>query len=86
MSSHPDLVPVYRGGGGPIRADMLRSFLAGSDIECAITGLGLNAAYPTSFGSMGEFTILVRQEDAETARALIEDVVRDEAAGIADDA
>jgi len=62
-----------------MRADMLRSFLAGSDIECAVTGLGLNAGYPINFGAIGEFTILVKEEDADTARALIQDVLSGEA-------
>jgi len=69
-----NLVQVFRGYGGAPRFELLRSVLAGNDIECVIHGGELNAAYPVSVGSMSEFVIFVRAEDAEVATELLKEI------------
>ena len=60
---------------GHVQAEMLRSVLRGSGIESAVTGEGetWGVAYPVSVGPMSRVSILVRPQDEERARALIED-------------
>ena len=70
----PELVEVAL-AHGHVQAEMLRSVLRGSGIESAVTGEGESwgAAYPVSVGPMSRVSILVRPEDEERARALIEE-------------
>ncbi|MDQ3987025.1 MAG: DUF2007 domain-containing protein [Actinomycetota bacterium] len=73
MSSHGDLVEVYRGGGGDPRALMLKAALAGSGIESVIRAGWAGAQHPVNVGGMGEFALLVRQQDAARAREVLSD-------------
>jgi Putative prokaryotic signal transducing protein len=68
------LVQVFRGYGGAPRFELLRSVLAGNDIECVIHGGEIGAAYPVSVGSLSEFVIFVREEDAEVATELLKEI------------
>lgn len=74
MSPDEKLVQVYRGYGGAPRFELLRSVLAGNDIDCLIHGGELNAAYPVNVGYLSEFVIFVRQEDAEVATELLKEI------------
>lgn len=74
MSEEQKLVQVYLGYGGPPRFELLRSVLAGSDIECVIHGGEISAVYPVSVGSLSEFVIFVRAEDAEVATELLKEI------------
>ncbi|MFP5298165.1 MAG: putative signal transducing protein [Actinomycetota bacterium] len=75
MNDAPEL--VYSGGGGPPRADLFRSILEGSGIECYVATSGMSGMYPTNVGAMGEFQIYVRPQDAERARDLLEHAEED---------
>ncbi len=65
------LVQIYRGGGGPPQSELLRSLLAGS----VIAGSELGAPYPVNLGALGEFTVYVKELDAEDAAALLRDAL-----------
>jgi hypothetical protein len=69
-----DLVQVFRGYGGALRFELLRSVLAGSDIECVIHGGEISAAYPVNVGDLSEFVIFVREEDVEVATELLKEI------------
>lgn len=69
------LVQIYRGGGGPPQSELLRSLLAGSDIDSVIAGSELGATYPVNLGALGEFTVYVKESDAEDAAALLRDAL-----------
>ena len=70
-----ETVEVYRGSGGPARAELLRSVLEGSGIECFVTGgFGASGAYPVNVGDLGQFGLLVHERDAERARELLADL------------
>ena len=69
-----DLVQVFRGYGGAPRSELLRSVLAGNDIECVIHGGEIGAAYPVNVGSLSEFVIFVRKENAEVATELLKEI------------
>ena len=75
MDAEPVL--VYRGGGGPPRADLVRSLLEGSGIQCYVNNSGISGVYPTTVGAFAEFQIYVRAEDAERAKELLEGVDAD---------
>ena len=74
MGRDEDLVQVYRGYGGAPRFELLRSVLAGNDIDCVIHGGELSAAYPVNVGYLSEFVIFVRAEDAEVATELLKEI------------
>ncbi|MFN2587368.1 MAG: putative signal transducing protein [Actinomycetota bacterium] len=65
-----DFVEIYQGSGGQFRAEMLRSLLSGSGIESLVTGAATQG-YPTNVGVSGQFTIVVRAEDADRAVELL---------------
>ncbi len=77
MTEHAALALLYTGGGGPPRAEVLRSVLEGSGIEAYVRGSAMGGMYPTNVGALGEFEIYVKQEDLERARELILDVEKD---------
>ncbi len=64
------LVEVFRGGGGHLRAEMIKSILSGDGIEAMIVSDEI-AAYPVNVGAMGEFSLLVPAEDADRSRDLL---------------
>ena len=68
------LVQVFKGYGGAPRLELLRSVLAGNDIDCVIQGGEIGAAYPVTVGSLSEFVIFVREEDAEAASELLKEI------------
>ncbi|MGH2746680.1 MAG: putative signal transducing protein [Actinomycetota bacterium] len=70
-----ELVEIYSGGGGLGRAEMLRSILAGSDIEAVIVGGPSTAGYPVAVGGLGQFSLLVRESDAEEAAEVISSAI-----------
>ena len=74
MSHDEKLVQVYRGYGGAPRFELLRSVLAGNDIDCVVQGGELSAAYPVNVGYLSEFVIFVREEDAEVATELLKEI------------
>lgn len=73
-----ELVEIYRGGGGGLRADFFSSVLRGEGISCLISSGGAIAEHPLTVGPMGEFRLLVRAEDQERARPLIDSLVEAE--------
>jgi len=74
MPEDHKLVQVYRGYGGAPRFELLRSVLAGNDIDCVIHGGEISAAYPINVGYLSEFVIFVREEDAEVATELLKEI------------
>ncbi len=54
-------------------AEVIRSLLEGSGIQCLLAGSGANEAYKVNVGAMGEVRILVRPHDSEAALELIEE-------------
>jgi Putative prokaryotic signal transducing protein len=80
MTNHDKLVQIYRGYGGAPRFELLRSVLAGNDIDCVIHGGEISAAYPVNVGYLSEFVIFVREEDAEVATELLKEVEPDDQA------
>lgn len=72
--SEPEYVEIYRVGS--LDAEMVRSVLEGNEIECMLTGSGMGGAYPMNVGTLGSAGVLVRTEDVQRARELIEQVVR----------
>ena len=69
------LVEIYRGGGGPLQAGLIRSVLEGSDIACVVDGFGLGGAYPVTVGGLAEFKVYVKESDAGDAVALLRDTL-----------
>ena len=57
---------------GLAEADVIKSFLESSGIACFYRGLVVPSLYPLATDGMGEIRILVKAEDLETARALLE--------------
>ncbi|MGH2751932.1 MAG: putative signal transducing protein [Actinomycetota bacterium] len=72
--SDEQFVAVYQGGGGPPQFELLRSVLAGSGIDCVIEG-GTVGPYPVNVGGLGEFTVYVKEADAEDAVELLRDTL-----------
>lgn len=66
-----DLVEIYRGTGGPLRAEILRSVLQQAGVEASIQKAGLSSAYPVNVGALGEFSLWVKRTDAERAAATL---------------
>ena len=64
-----ELVAVFT--GSPRDAEMLRAALAGSDIEAVIQSSGIGGAYPVNVGDLAKTMLLVRTDDADAARDLI---------------
>ena len=67
-------VEIYRGSGGPARAELLRSVLEGSGIECFVRPVGGTGGYPVNVGGLGEFALVIHERDAERARELLLDL------------
>lgn len=67
-----DLVMVYRGGGGPLRASVIASALEAAGIEAAVQSNVMTAIYPVNVGGLGEFTIWVQAEDEQRALEILE--------------
>lgn len=70
-------VIVYSGGGGPPRAEMLRSILEGSGIDCFVQMSGISGMYPTNVGAFGEFKLYVKPGDLERAKDLLDHAEED---------
>jgi hypothetical protein len=68
-------VEIYRGGGGSPQSELIRSLLAGSGIACVVHGFGMGGAYPVNVGGLAEFTVYVKETDAEDAVALLNDTL-----------
>jgi hypothetical protein len=68
------LVEVYRTDRH--HAELVRSFLEANAIPAITSGEGYSSAYPLTVGAIGERRVLVRDQDAPAARALIEQVDR----------
>lgn len=64
-------VEVYRGGGGPFKADLLKATLDQEGIECIVSSPTAIAEHPLTVGPMGEFRLLVRAGDRERAEEVI---------------
>lgn len=67
-----DLVEIYRGSGGPVRAEVIRSVLQDAGIEASVQGGGASSSYPVAVGALGEFSVWVRRADAEKAAKALE--------------
>jgi hypothetical protein len=68
-----EFVEVYR--VGTLDAEMVRSVLEGNGIDCILAGSGMGGVYPGA-GTLDSAGVLVRVEDEERARELIEQVLR----------
>jgi hypothetical protein len=67
-----EFVEIYR--VATLNAEMVRSVLEGNGIGCIISGSGMSGVYPG--GALDSAGVLVRVEDEERARDLIEQVLR----------
>ncbi|MFN2525155.1 MAG: putative signal transducing protein [Actinomycetota bacterium] len=72
----PELVEVHR-TGGHMNGEMIRSLLRGSDIESMLTGEGEagGQVYRLTAGPMADVRVWVSADEADRARALIEDAL-----------
>ena len=70
----PEFVEIYR--VGTLNAEMVRSVLEGNGIDCIISGYGMTSVYPGS--ALDSAGVLVRSQDEDRARELIEQVLAGE--------
>ncbi|MDQ4095919.1 MAG: hypothetical protein M3174_06930 [Actinomycetota bacterium] len=73
-----ELVEIYKGGGGDLRASFFVAALRDEGIECLVSSGGAIAAHPINVGPMGEFRLLVRPEDETPARQIVDALVASE--------
>jgi hypothetical protein len=68
----PDVhvVEVYR--TDRLDAEFVRTFLESNGIPAITSGEGYSSAYPMNVGAFGQRQVLVREDDAEDARDLID--------------
>ncbi len=72
-----DIVRVRSVQGQP-EADLLQSLLEANGIESFTRGRAVQSVHPFTMDGLGEIRILVREEDADKARKVIEEFVEDE--------
>jgi hypothetical protein len=77
------LVVVYT-ASGPGEATILQSTLEAAGIPCELSREGAGAAYGITVGSLGVVDLLVAEEHAEAARALLDALERGELADDSD--
>jgi hypothetical protein len=71
MNGGTDLVEVFNGAGGTIRADFLTTALEQAGIPSVVSSDSGIAAHPLTVGPMSEFRILVRRADQQRASEII---------------
>ena len=74
---HMDIVRVHSVQGQP-EADLLKSLLEANGVESFTKGSAVQSVHPFTMNGLGEILILVREEDADKARTIIEKFVEDE--------
>ncbi len=65
------LVEICRATGN-LQAQMLKGLLEANGIACMLTGEAISRIGPITVDGLGEVPILVREEDAEAARAVLQ--------------
>ena len=74
---HMDIVRIHSVQGQP-EADLLKSLLEANGIESFTKSRAVQSVHPFTVNGLGEIRILVREEDAEKARSIIEEFVEGE--------
>lgn len=74
---HMDIVRIHSVQGQP-EADLLKSLLEANGIESFTKGRAVQSVHPFTMDGLGEIQILVRDEDADKARKIIEKFVEGE--------
>ena len=74
---HMDIVRVHSVQGQP-EADLLQSLLEANGIESYTKGRAVQSVHPFTMNGLGEIRILVREEDVDKARKIIEELVEGE--------
>ena len=69
-----DIVRVHSVQGQP-EADLIQSLLEANSIESFTRGLAVQSVHPFTVNGLGEIRILVREEDADKARSVIQEFV-----------
>lgn len=72
-----DIVRVHSVQGQP-EADLIQSLLEANNIESFTKGRAVQSVHPFTVDGLGEIQILVREEDTDKARNIIEEFVEDE--------
>lgn len=65
------LVEICRATGN-LQAQMIKGLLEANGIACMLTGEAISRIYPITVDGLGEVPILVREEDAEAARGVLQ--------------
>ncbi len=73
-----DEVEVFRGAAVFGRRELIESILRDEKIPYVIRSEGGIAEHPLTVGPMGEFIVLVSEDEADRARALLQEVQADE--------
>ncbi|MBI3914125.1 MAG: DUF2007 domain-containing protein [Chloroflexi bacterium] len=71
MSNDKDLVVVYR-SNGPLAAEVVKSKLESAGIPAMLKYESAGRTFGLTIDGLGEVSVLVRSEDEEEARELIE--------------
>jgi hypothetical protein len=69
-----DIVRVHSVQGQP-EADLIKSLLESNGIESYTKGQAVQSVHPFTVDGLGEIRILVREEDAERARQIIQEFI-----------
>mgnify|MGYP001062034152 CR=1 FL=1 len=76
LNEDAKLVQVFRAADN-MQAQIIKSLLEANGIPCVLTGEAVSRIYPITVDGLGEVPILVREEDAQAARAVLETSTRD---------
>jgi len=76
LNEDAKLVQVFRAADN-MQAQIIKSLLEANGIPCVLTGEAVSRIYPITVDGLGEVPILVREEDAQAARAVLEKSTRD---------
>lgn len=57
---------------GQVEADIIQSYLKSHGIESFTRGLAVHSVHPFTVDGMGEIRILVREDDAERAKEVLD--------------
>ncbi len=72
MNSHSNLVEVYR-AAGELEALTIKNMLESFGISALLRSNAAGSVHPFVVDGMGEFKVMVKEEDVQEARFLISD-------------
>ncbi|HNQ79636.1 MAG: DUF2007 domain-containing protein [Acidobacteriota bacterium] len=73
MSAEETKLIEVRRVWGLTEADIIKAFLESNGIDCVFQGRNVLTVYPFTTDGLGEVRIMVKDEDLEAARALLEE-------------